>query len=187
MPTTSDLPTRNTGFRQRSAKAKVFTNQNPRTAPRVCYCYLPSYRRGEDGGGGGGGLIRGAGGGELILGGGELILSDDRVVPPREAPGPIPGCIMERGGAMEGCDGIRCVTIPFVCTWCETLAMFESPRGTPSPAELFWITILLPDRFAKVVTGPRFTVRMVVPLTGAAAGGWGRLNPFGVFKSIGWE
>ena len=171
----------------------MFTNQNPRIAPRVCYFGLPSYRRGEDGGAGGG-LIRGAGGGELILGGGELILgggelilSDARDSPPRDAPGAMPGCIIERDGAMEGCDGIRCVTIPFVCTCCETLAMFEMPRGTPSPAVLFWITILLPERFANVLTGPRLTAKMVVPLTGVAAGGWGRLNPLGVFKSMGCE
>lgn len=78
---------------------------------------------------------------------------------------------MERGGAIDGCDGIRCVTIPFACTCCETLAIFESPRGTPNPAELFRIMILLPDLLAKVVTGPRLTARIVVPLTGAAAGG----------------
>ena len=77
--------------------------------------------------------------------------------------------------------------MPLVCTCWETLAMFESPRGTPSPAELFWITILLPDRFASVVAGPRFTARIVVPFTGVLAGGCGFLNPLGVFKSVGCE
>ena len=132
-------------------------------------------------------LILGAGGG----GGGELIRGEgaELVRPsPRDISGPLLGCIMERGGVMAWvCEGMRCVTIPFVCTCCETFAMFESPRGTPNPAELFWIMILLPDLLAKVVTGPRFTARIVVPLTGVAAGGWGRLNPPGVFRSIGCE
>ena len=126
-------------------------------------------------------LIRGAGGG----GGGELI----RGAAGLDCPSPrgIPGCIMDRGGVMDGCDGIRCVTIPFVCTCCETLEMFESPRGTPSPAELFWIMILLPERLANVVTGPRLIARIVVPLTGVVAGGCGRLNPLGVFSKTGVE
>jgi len=132
-------------------------------------------------------LIRGAGGGgggELIRGGGAELACPS----PRDISGPLPGCIMDRGGVMLCVgEGTRCVTIPFVCTCCETLAMLESPRGTPSPAELFWITILLPERFANVVTGPRFTAKIVVPLTGVAAGGWGRLNPVGVFRSMGCE
>jgi hypothetical protein len=96
-------------------------------------------------------LGAGGGGGELIRGGGAELGRP----PPRDISGAMPGRIMERGGAMDWVrEGTRCVTIPFVCTCCETLAIFESPRGTPNPAELFWIMILLPDRFAKVVTGP---------------------------------
>lgn len=110
-------------------------------------------------------LIRGAGGG----GGGALIRGAACLACP--SPRGIPGCIIERGGVMDGREGILCVTIPFVCTCCETLAMLESPRGTPNPAELLRIMILLPDLLAKVLTGPRFTARIVVPFTGAAAGG----------------
>jgi len=136
------------------------------------------------GGGGGGELIRGgACGGEVIRGGAAGLVWPS----PRCIPGRMPGCIIERGGVIDWFgEGTRCVTIPLVCTCCETLAMLDSPRGTPSPAELFWIMILLPERLAKVVTGPRFTARIVVPFTGAA-GGCGRLNPPGVFNKTGVE
>jgi len=132
-------------------------------------------------------FIRGAGGG----GGGELARGEGAELArpcPRDISGSIPGRIMERGGAMDWFgDGMRCVTIPFVWTCWDTFAMFESPRGTPNPAELFWIIILLPDRFANVVTGPWFMVKIVVPLTGVAAGGCGRLKPPGVFNKTGVE
>lgn len=134
-------------------------------------------------GGGGGALILG-GGAELVRGGGaELARPSPRDI---SGPRPIPGCIMERGGVIDGCAGIRCVTTPLLCTCCETLSIFDSPRGTPNPAELFRIMILLPDWFANDVTGPRFTAK-IVPLTGVVAGGWGRLKPPGVFRSMGCE
>ena len=100
--------------------------------------------RGAGGGEGGGELMRGEGGGELIRGAAGRLISPRSAPFPRAIPGAMPGCIIERGGPEMRPVGTRSATIPLLCTCCETLDMLERPRGTPSPAELLRIMILLP-------------------------------------------
>ena len=79
----------------------------------------------------------------------------------------------------------RCVALPCCSTRCESLDRLSTlPRGTPRPAELFWITNLLPNRPPFVTgTGPRLTATVLVPLVGAR----GAVKPAGAFIITGRE
>src|ERR1700675_4999857 len=82
-------------------------------------------------------------------------------------------------GIATVCIGMRWVTTPRICAFCDTFAKFSSwPRGTPKPAELFRTTSLLPVNVDAV---PRFTTTVLVPVVGAR----GTVNPFGAFSTRG--
>src|ERR1700682_307710 len=83
------------------------------------------------------------------------------------------------GGIATDCVGMRWVTSPRLCAFCDTFAKFPPwRRGTPNPAELFRTTSLLPVNVDAV---PRLTTTVLVPVAGAR----GTVNPFGAFSTRG--
>src|SRR5215467_15769420 len=79
----------------------------------------------------------------------------------------------------------RWVALPCCSTRCESLDRLSTPpRGTPRPAELLRITILLPNKPPFVTgTGPRLTTTVLVPLVGAREA----VKPAGGFTITGRE